>query len=207
MRARLVAACACVATACLFPSVDGFESDAAVSDVTTVDAQDTGPGSDAGPDGDAASWLVLDDFEDGYAPYVPQNATATLSTIAHTGSHSCQVCCDGTPSYCTLDRGYNGFILDPTVDASYTIGAWVRAAPQTANGNLGSVAIARTYQGSTFIDQAPYNSIPLPESWVYVTSTVTVSKPADGLAGYVGVSGYDAGDCFLVDDVTLSAGP
>jgi hypothetical protein len=195
---------------CLFPSLGGLTGGDASVDAR-VDAQadvDASTSEDAGDAAvDAPAFLAHDDFEDGCAPYAVGYGTSSTSNVAHTGSASCQVCCVGGSPYCTLDRGFNGFVESPTVGATYTYGAWMREAPQTTSTQLSGVIVAREYSGGNFVEQGPFMPTPMGSSWTYYTTDLVVMQSGDGLTGYVGVDGYQDGDCFLVDDVTVSLGP
>jgi hypothetical protein len=199
MHRVLIVALATSTTACLFPSLGDLSGADASTDAPT-DATEAGDASDGG--GPAA----IDDFEQDCAPWNGINATASTSSLAHGGKSSCQICCAGTGNYCTFDRGTNP-IVPVVVGKTYKASAWVRVAPQTTNANLTSGILEREILANAYTAASPYVEEALSQAWTLHTNQLTITDPGDGLNLYIALGNYAAGDCFLVDDVSVTVAP
>jgi hypothetical protein len=213
MHRLLIVALATSTTACLFPSLDGLSgSDAstdASADANASDAGDAGDASanDASDASDGGVPPATDDFEQGCGFWDGVNATVASSSIAHGGTGSCLICCSGTGSYCTFDRGFDSIVPTVVVGKTYSASAWIRVAPQTSNASLTTGVIEREIAGSAYTSSSLYVVQPASQAWTLYSNQLTITNPGDGLNLYIALDNYAAGDCFLVDDVSVTVSP
>ena len=197
------------ASACLFPSLATLTSpsDGGTTDATYDVQHESGADTSAMDAGIEASNVIWsDDFETDCSGWYPQYGTVMPTSTAHTGNSACLVCSTASGPYFTLDHGTLAF-APIEAGLTYTGRVWVRAAPQTTNPNLLTVVVVRTVDSmGSFLQQGAYNESPVGQSWLQVSSTLTVDGGA-GITGYVGLDNYNVGDCFIVDDFTLEQNP
>jgi hypothetical protein len=191
--------------------MNGFsrpEPDAAAAPDAEVDAEaaaEAGAEAEAGP----VNLIPNGDFEQGcgLAPWGPYDATVTDSNIARSGTHACLVCAAGAVSFYTLDEPVgSGFVQDPLLGQTYFATAWVRTPPGTPSGQTSYIderVRDASGNGVGFGQSTP--AVTLSDStWqpLSVSYTVNVSNGA-WLNVYIEADNAVAGDCFLLDDVSL----
>ncbi len=201
----------------LFTSLDGLQDGASdggpSSDATGGDAQILGDGgavvdsrSSDGPSGDESGPTSLFEngsFEEGaggcgagWQAYY--NCSIQRSSIARTGSSSCEVC--------SLNLvGADSFALIPVTDApvapgSYYAEAWFHDDPDAAAANAGLQTIETLPDGGTIISQAEF--FPPTSTWTVSSETFTVDSSGTLT---VQIHNYQPTGCFLVDDVSVFA--
>jgi hypothetical protein len=152
---------------------------------------------DAGP-----NLFPLGTFERGGCGGATYLSTLTDDPTAHSGTHACRVCSDGTPpdvySFdATLDNA-------PVVGATYHAEVWVRSAPGATAPASGVEINLRTYNNPPF-DQIQDDSsghVPVGTSWTMLSVDLDVTTTAQRLDFFVD-SNLQAGTCFLMDDLVV----
>ena len=187
-------------------------SDAAIPDATgdasTVDANGTSDASDAATTTDGASDAALAEnlhpfgtFEQGCAPWYPNQATTSADSVAHGGAQSCKICWASGSTYFGADD--TGFLSSPPL-GTYHAEAWVRQVAGAAIP-VGVLITLRTKIGTssaTFPEKAESVPSTVSITWTRIEVDLVVTKPAEKLNVVVGsMSSQDA--CFLVDDVRV----
>ena len=189
---------------------DGGESaDATGSDgqilgdggIVTTDGQirDGATGGDSGPGG----LFENGGFEEGAGGCgvgwkALYNCTIQRSSIARTGSSSCEVC--------SLNGvGEGSFALAPVTDApiapgSYYGEAWLHDDPDAATGNAGLQTIETLPDGGTITHQAQF-FVPT-DTWTVSSETFVVDSSGTLT---VQIHNYQPTGCILVDDVSVFA--
>jgi hypothetical protein len=183
---------------------DGKTNDATLSDSSSaVDSSD----KDSTPPGTV---IFTDDFEDACTQAVGgYQASLTVSTIAHSGNFSCEVCYSSgsAPEY-TLDNRPTSNVL--SIGMELYGQAWVRAVSSTSVAQVSQLYL-RTDKDDTDtpLDENGSVAVTLTTDWqlVEVTLTATTSG-AVGWDYYVAASETNGtvnpGDCFLVDDLVIT---
>lgn len=191
----LVAVAACVGES---PDTNG----------TTPSGNDGGTSSSGGSSG--TNLADNGGFENGCPSGTSSADITTEIQIVNTGAKACKVCSKGTEA---------GYILELTVDVQakkgdvYRVSASMRKAPDVAAGNGSLVSVIAIDSGGSPIERSPGipegASTPGPQ----VSDTGYKEAGADWTVGSDGVSrvridvghqGGAAGECFLVDDVSLT---
>ena len=123
------------------------------------------------------------------------------SSEARTGTGSCLVCPTGEDPIFTADD--NGAVEDPAL-GTYVAEVWVWTAPgKTAPPDIG-LSFRTRNDTPTFAEvEKSYAEHESPSStWVKITTTLTVTKPAQKLNVVVGAESAGS-PCFLLDDVAI----
>ena len=171
-------------------SGDGAGSDGAATDGA---ADDSGAGGlfvngsfEEGAGGCGVGWTAL------------YNCTLQRSSIARTGSSSCEVC--------SLNGvGEGSFALAPVTDAPVTPGSyygevWLHDVPDAATGNAGLLAIENLPDGGTITHQAQF-FVPT-STWTVSSETFTVDSSGTLT---LQIHNFQPTGCILVDDVSVFA--
>jgi hypothetical protein len=209
----------------LVTSLDGLSSGAADSDATTPEAGDGSSVDTRGPDGapvdapgvdggardgapDAAPPANLapnPGFETGKpscAPWAGYENTLVSVSPGRSSATACLVCSKPGAPFFTID----GDVVDaPPIGARYRAEAWVRAPadgprPEAVGAHL------RTYNlngGFQDVEQGVGRETAVTSSWVLITTTLTVTKPAPHLDFYIAGSPGGESRCFVVDDFVV----
>jgi hypothetical protein len=179
----------------------GPEIDAAAR-LTDGGSSAQGPGPAQVADGAAPSNVLSYDGFEGIASCAPwaatSVATATISTTAYSGSSACQVCLYESGVASGIYREYPG-----TGAGTYRVTARVKRILAS------DVRIAMSFD----VDGGRYRyysgSYPLDtDEWIETTATKTVADDHRDLGVWIWFgTTYLAGDCILVDDVTVTRDP
>lgn len=159
-------------------------------------------GWDAGPVDEIS--IVNPGCEDGLTNRTTFVGTLSISTTAHSGSASCQVCCTGQEPYCTLGD-VTSPVTNPVMGDVYRAEAWVRAVPggsmpRNAFAKLREWLVENQVQGDIVIGPG----VPMSETaWNLVTVTKTVIEAAPQSLDVFIHQDAQANDCFLIDDIRL----
>jgi hypothetical protein len=221
--ALTLTACACVAisvASCgLFSSFSGASTPS--PDGGPVSADDAGAsGSDATTIDATFDSGVTTIFREGYEDGGCSNATGeylallSTSTIAHTGSNSCEVCwSDGTV---VSDTTYAIDQLLPTPPppggTHAHAEAWVRAVDNAPVAQQCSLSLRARDSSMKQIQDTPGNAAELTSTWTKIVVDMTLAPDAaawDYYAGTALLSGGTLanGDCFLIDDALVTITP
>ena len=199
-RALAVAAC-CFVGCGLFPDLSFLEGPRDGSDDASSDA-DTGA-SDAGQNDDSGANLVPNStFDTDCSDWTVFQATLTPDPDAHTGARSCRVCRE-TGNLYSIDE-VDGVLPVPKVNQSWHAHGWVKL-PSGGRAHAAAIYL-RTWDAADMkqLDIVSGGDVTLSTSWqpLDVDFTDTMANAAI-LDVFVSASNAQAGDCFLVDDVTV----
>jgi hypothetical protein len=166
--------------------------------------------------GDAANGTVVyqEDFEatgcdDTYGNFLASDST---STEAHSGTKSCMICCTTAGSgFYTVDHNLPG--SPPAVGVHARADAWVKAVMGAALTQDVQIYL-RTHQDTPFstVDQNQSAIITIPSDWTHISIDLAMTKGAPSWDVFVGARDHatmtpKVGDCFLVDDISITEHP
>lgn len=122
-------------------------------------------------------------------------------TVARSGSASCRVCGDETTGGFTVDPLGSG-VANALPGETYRAEAWVRTAPgQPVSGSI--AIVHRIYDGDEEKDVVYSFRVEPSGDWQRIELTHT-ARVAGRIEVYIQAVASAAGQCFLVDDVTLN---
>ncbi len=178
----------------------GPAADAAPSDVASDGGSDSPVnGSDAGP-----TLLTNGGFEDpgDCKGWAGDHVTVTRDPLARTGQSSCRVCAaDAHPITFAPQTKITGI----KAGEKYTFSAWIHSAGAPVTNGLRAYAVEYDTTG------APVGSIyattetdPI-DAWSLSTVTIEIDPGGATLITYLdGPEVWPAGECFLVDDASVT---
>lgn len=184
------------------PCVDGFvcQIDRNVCMRPTPDASADGPSM--GPD-PAGPTNIHDHgtFETGCASWNSFKSNVVVSSLARSGSRSCEFCAESTSTAFAADD--RGFLFDPP-PGRYRGELWVRVPP-------GKPAVPvhifmRTLSEGVEVERERSETMTVDETWRRFEVRLLVTKPALALNLTAWVE-TGAGNCVLVDDVAAYREP
>ena len=172
-----------------------------IREIDDADVIDTGADAiDAGPDG-PVNLLTNGDFEQGASlcgngwSYSGSDTVKQQSSIAHTGSHACEICATGPQA------GLNQPLGTFPANTSFAFGAWFAPAPPNTTVSARVFLSYRMQLPDGGTQNAGIGAaVTAATSWQQATQGVTPTYPVDNVSlGLQTPSGSDGG-CFLVDD-------
>jgi hypothetical protein len=162
-------------------------------DVTPATAS-SGGATDAGAE--LANRVEFGDFEvQACLGWEKNSATAESDATSHGGKLSCRICAGTEPGVFGVFQVMKG--LEP---GPYVAEAWLRAPSATAGGSASIVLQNVDGQGS-FVGEAAESIVTFAGDWKKVAVSGVAVAGQQLSVGFVARSG---GDCFLVDDVTVT---
>lgn len=190
------------------PGVEGGDATEPIDGTTErmLDAPSGGGDNDAGADAAPPELHPNGTFESGLAPWVPYHGTVASDTTARTGTHSLRTCAQASvPSDSVFSADDSGAVLGPVVGATYHASAWVRTAPGATAAPRSVNLLFRTIDTSPAfaeVENSYTPSIAMSTTWTKLETDLKVTTAAQALN--VAVTGhYEAGACFLIDDVSV----
>ena len=185
--------------------------------LASADAGMDGSSGDAGSTADVSPDTVVEGggvqvgstaLTDGCSGFNPAYATGSTSTLVRTsGQTSCSLCCTegaDTSPYCTLDDGSNTLVPNPA-PGLYRVEAWAMPGPTTTSATLKVEALLREYDSrGRYTQESTNNAYSLaPNTWTLLENTLVVEPGGSGINAYVAAVDYSAGDCIVVDGLSI----
>jgi hypothetical protein len=194
---------------CAFPDVTCTESGRRYGAYAGDGLGDTcvGAVTDGGiGDGGLTNLLTNPGCEDGLATWSEFQSILSVSTIAHSGSLSCQACLEPGYGEFTFDDDDQGMsvVYSPQAGQVYRASAWVRSSPGVAAGQTVTITL-REWDGADNpgANHSISEPLVLTEAWQYVEVTHTIVASCYAMDVFVGNHTARAGDCFLADDLAV----